>query len=199
MGDIYPNGKFIGLQTFLPEDGSVMSTFTYSRLRAANKALYPCFPDEPPTLAALQLIYTTQTGTKMITRLYNASEADKVDVSVGPVGKWNAILPQTLSENEWETCCNLTGQFTANGNLRLIHYKYVHQLYYTPAQLYKYGLRDSHCCRRCGADKADFYHLAWSSLKVAEFWEKVTVALTEMGGEPIVCNMTMSSGKCAAP
>lgn len=54
MGDAYPWRNFIELKGFLgTQKQTPLLTFTYHRLCAAMKALYPSFPQEPSTQEAL--------------------------------------------------------------------------------------------------------------------------------------------------
>lgn len=87
----------------------------------------------------------------------------------------------------WTACCQLTGCLTANCNLRIIHFKCTHQLYYTPVQLCKYGLRETANCVRCGMMDADFIHAAWHCPGVASFWAIVAKTLSEIVMEQVPC------------
>lgn len=99
------------------------------------------------------------------------------------------MLDTPLTEEEWEACCTVMGMLTPNGNLCLLHYKYLHQIYYTPARLHKYGLRADARCQRCHGDNADFIHLAWNFPLITTYWSMVVEILSKMLGVTIECTI----------
>lgn len=73
-----------------------------------------------------------------------------------------------------------TEQISASNKLRIIHYKFLHRLYYTPVKMHKHKLKDTDRCARCNAPQVDFLHLAWECPKVYIYWEQVFTALDQM-------------------
>ncbi|KAJ1162423.1 hypothetical protein NDU88_002891 [Pleurodeles waltl] len=67
-----------------------------------------------------------------------------------------------------------------NYRLRLLHFKFLHLLYYTPKKLHSMGLLADTCCARCGALDAGFFHLAWECAEVYKFWEEIRRSIVEM-------------------
>lgn len=60
-------------------------------------------------------------------------------------------------------------------------------MYYTPAQLLKFGLLEDVRCTRCGQDGANFMHLVWDCTLIHRFWQHVVKVLFDMTLEKIVC------------
>lgn len=164
-----------------------MLRFTYVRVREAIRAIYPDYPAELKPLLALQAVLAGADRTGLITKLYAASLRERVQLNSPSYNKWVALLGASLSLEMWKFCRVLTGRLTANCNLRIIHFKYLHQLYYTPMQLLRFGLRESSCCVRCGQGDAGFLHLAWNCKGIYRFWGKVTDLLTKVVSEPVQC------------
>lgn len=193
MGDLYHNGIFIA-----PDDldyisnQSMLFKFTYHRLRAAVKTLYPTYPNKPPILETLQQLIATPNHSNIVTQLYTHLQTEIGAHASKAHDKWNMVLETPLKADEWKTCCVLTELLTPNGNLRIIHFKYLHQVYYTPLKLYKYGLRDNATCKRCGQDQADFIHLAWNCDKIRQYWEQVIHLLMEV----MLCNINCTPQLC---
>lgn len=184
LGEMYQGGSFVALEDLTAKTAySAILGFTCARLRAAVRAEYPA---EPLMLKALQMLLTGSSRRALITRLYRTSLVENLLVISGAYDKWIAQLDEPLSWEDWMTC-TLSGRLMANCNLLIIHFKFLHQMYYTPARLYRYGLwEDSHCAR-CGMENAGFKHLAWECPHVSRFWGSVTLHLTKILMESVPC------------
>lgn len=112
-----------------------MLGFTYVRVWQAGKDVYADYPTEPQTLRALQAVLVTEGRKKLITRLYSASLQEGEPKDHTSYNKWLTTLGDTFTTEQWRYCCMLTGRLTTNCNLHIIHFTFLHQLYYTPSQL----------------------------------------------------------------
>lgn len=57
---------------------------------------------------------------------------------------------------------------------RLIQFKLLHRVYYTPARIASiYGMCAAECCQ-CTTNPADFDHIFWHFWLIQEFWTGVT-------------------------
>lgn len=166
---------------------SCLTLYIYIGIRQAIQAVYPDYPEEPPTLRALQAMLSGEGRRGLVPKLYNASMRERERGIHSSCLRWEAMLGTTLTPEVWTACCQLTGRLTANCNLRIIHFKFIHQLYYTPVQLRRYGLRETANCVRCGMADADFIHVAWLCLGVSTFWSTVVKILSEIVLEPVPC------------
>lgn len=155
------------------------------------KALYPTFPTEPPVLNALQTLLTSTSHRHLVTRLYNTAQMDRPTSATVTMVQWNISLHTPVSLEEWSFCCTLTGMATLNCNLRIIHFKFLQQTYYTPLKLFRYELQNDSCCVRCGTSKAGFLHLALDCRRVHEYYETVVNALSEITSDQLQCTPQM--------
>lgn len=73
----------------------------------------------------------------------------------------------------WHYSCTNTRRITLHGRHRLINFKYINRVYYTPERLHRYGMREDSACDRCHFPVADLMHLAWTCPGIANFWDKV--------------------------
>ncbi|KAJ1153091.1 hypothetical protein NDU88_005858 [Pleurodeles waltl] len=77
MGEIYPEGSSVSVADLQQQgDASPLLLFLGYRLRVVLGQLYPRFPEKPVALGALQVLLTSDTHKRLITRLYNASQCD---------------------------------------------------------------------------------------------------------------------------
>ena len=77
-------------------------------------------------------------------------------------GQWEECLGHLLSDEEWLRCCTQVREVPFTYRHKLLHFKFLHQLYYTPRRLAKFGAAEHPVCVCCGLADADFLHLAWS-------------------------------------
>lgn len=121
----------------------------------------------------------------ILTKLYTTSQSERTQGTNKSLTRWEETLGENIEEEDWAFCCTQLSLLTSNCNLKIIHFKFIHQMYYTQTKLYKYGLRQDDKCTRCGAPSADFLHMAWACPQVLDYWQEVVGALTQMIGETI--------------
>lgn len=63
---------------------------------------------------------------------------------------------------------------------RLIHFKILHRIYYTPAKLSSIYSQFSEECWRCSHSPATFGHVFWYCSVVQDFWKEVLHCITEV-------------------
>lgn len=143
LADLYPEDNFLS-----PPDKADASTTYFSdlllnyRIRATCRRLHDSFPAPPPTLNVFEQTLSNSSQHKLTTRLYNTMQADFPIAKHKSVVGWNEELPTPLTEEQWKFCCGKLELFSPNYRLRLIHFKFLHRYYRTPAQLLRMGLRE---------------------------------------------------------
>lgn len=181
LGDLYTHGIFMDSNDLAYiSNPTLLFKFTYYRLQGAIKKFYPTYPREPPQFTTLQRLITEPRSTHLVSKLYTQLQEEIGANNQKTLDRWNNILDDPLTKEEWQTCGIMTSMLMPNGNLQLLYYKYLHQTYHTPARLYKHGLRSDARCQRCGAENADFLHLAWSCVSINIYWEKVIKTLSDI-------------------
>ena len=68
---------------------------------------------------------------------------------------------------------------------RLIHFKFLHRIYYTPARLSRVYPSTSSQCWRCVFSPADSEHIFWKCPHIQTFWSEVVECLTEVLSVPV--------------
>lgn len=190
MGDLYANGSFIELKDLAHvTNPTPLFIFTYYRLQRAIKELYPMYPNEPPPFQTLQSVITEPASGHLVSRLYNKMQEEIGGTNIKALARWNAVLDTPITNEEWMQIGSVTSMLTPNGNLRILHFKYLHQTYYTPARLYQFGLRPDARCKRCGVEEANFIHMAWACAPVHDYWENVMTLIGAMVQVPIDCTI----------
>ena len=74
----------------------------------------------------------------------------------------------------------------------MIHYNFVHRLYYTPRKLFLMNSISSPNCQLCTPNTiGTFIHMVWGCPGVQSFWTMVTNKLSEVLGSSIPCSPTI--------
>ena len=150
------------------------------QLRLLCKTVFPTFPDAPQECSAYTRLFLTDTPSRLVYVLYAKPQTDAPIITHTARAKWEGSLGLSNDDKDWQYCLDQLQAISPNGRLRLIHFKYIHQYYYTSLRLYRYKLQQSAVCDRCWADPADFLHLAWCCPVVANFWGPVFATLSTM-------------------
>lgn len=191
-GALFQSGTFVTKDQFA-RGGSLspLDLFLYVRLRQGLHSSLPDFPKEPASLVPLHQLLATPDQKHLVSRLYHTIHTLTPRSVNSARDRWSTDLGLDISDDQWQYCCRQTALISASCRFRIIHYKYLQQLYYTPAKKFRFRLSDNDCCERCRRPGADFLHLAWGCPRIQEFWEQVIAALGHMtgitlGADPLV-------------
>lgn len=138
---------------------------------------------EPPHLAPLTVIMQSLDATHLISRLYHLTQTLLLPGGAKAKQAWEADLGEPITDETWTYCCTQTRYISPNYKHKLLHYKYIHRIYYTPVFLYKIHPEIPDTCPKCTRRGADFAHLTWACNKIQTYWVEVFRAITMMVGQ----------------
>lgn len=101
-------------------------------------------------------------------------------------GAWEAGLERSITDEQWAKCCTVTQEVSLNNRHKLLHFKFLRRIYFTPAMTHKIDPSKPHNYRKCSAPQADFAHLTWTCLKLQHYWERVHYTLGQMINLPLI-------------
>lgn len=181
LGDLFPAGHVLSVTDDSRfHTATFMEKFTLNRIKSALREACPTFPLEPDQFPPLTTIIDTQEGTHMVSKLYREC-SDILPVDDQKLrAAWEADLGQVISDEQWETCCEVTGTISLNNRHKLLHYKFLRRAYVTPSFAHKIDSTKSHCCGKCKAPHADFIHMTWTCPNLHTFWMKVHDTVGQM-------------------
>lgn len=139
-----------------------MDRFILHRVRYALLSTLPESGEEPPDFAPLTLIISSPDATHLISRLYQDTQTLLTPCGLRAKSAWEEDLGESLSDEIWTYCCSQTRFVSSNYRHKLLHYKYIHRIYYTPAFLHKIHSDVLDNCPKCAREGADFAHLTWT-------------------------------------
>lgn len=74
----------------------------------------------------------------------------------------------------------------------MIHYKFVHQSYFTPQRLYQMKLKNNPLCDFCPGNTAGtFFHLVWQCPEVNRLWENISSILSVVMDRTVPCSTSL--------
>lgn len=182
LGDLFSEGNARGWAEDEGHDFTPLTQFHFHRVRCTLRALLGDDMQEPPELMSPCFLLRSASLNKMICTIYDLSQEFRRTQSTKARLEWQSDLGVVLDDSTWWYCCEVTQHFSLNGRHRLIHFKFLNRVYYTPERLFQYRLRDTADCERCRAGMTGFMHVAWFCPKIAEFWEKIIHTLNKITG-----------------
>lgn len=144
--------------------------FQYFRARTALRTLLGHDLLEPPEMPILTTLIHTDSPSRLVSHIYTKTQNLRRHQYTKARLKWHSDLGHQLDDKTWQYCCEATKRISLNGRHRLIQFKFLNRIYYTPSRLYRYGLRQTAACECCEASDADFLHLAWTCPAIETFW-----------------------------
>ena len=101
------------------------------------------------------------------------------DFPLGVSTKWERDVG-TFEDEQWEEVLQAVQLCSMNVAQRLSQLYIVLRVHYTPARLYKMGIRPDSNCTRCTRDHGDLIHLLWRCPKLHLFWSGVVTLLNRV-------------------
>ncbi|KAJ1193168.1 hypothetical protein NDU88_002473 [Pleurodeles waltl] len=174
LGDWVVDGRMLGVpDALLNCDDSPLRRFYALRVRSLLRDRFFAGPAAPPEFRALEALCSTKSPSKLITKLYNAAQEQSGGLVMPARAAWERDLGEPIPDGMWRSCCAHMRTLSPNYRLRLLHFKFLHRIYYTPRKLHSMGLVADPRCVRCSAPDAGFFHLAWECEEVYKYWEEV--------------------------
>lgn len=82
-----------------------------------------------------------------------------------------------LKEMNWEEIWGFPFKILVSLQDKLIQFKTIHRMYYTPYKLHRISPLKSQNCWRCCNIPGDFIHIFWSCPNIVIFWTRVINAI----------------------
>lgn len=94
---------------------------------------------------------------------------------------WSALIPD-FRRDDWDDMWDHTFGTLVSARDRLIQFKLLHRIYYTPARLASIYGTDAGECWQCAHSPADFDHVFWHCQPIGVFWTGVTRTIQTLLG-----------------
>lgn len=98
--------------------------------------------------------------------------------------RWEREIADIQGE-DWDDMWDHPFKYLVSARDRLIHFKFLHRVYLTPARLSRIYPTVSSQCWRCSHTPADAEHIFWSCTHIQRFWSDITECLAEVLSTPV--------------
>lgn len=98
---------------------------------------------------------------------------------------WETDLNVSITEEAWTVILNNSKRMSRELKTRLIQFKILNRVYWTPSRLHRVGLRDNAGCWRCSETHGSLLHMLWSCPQVKAFWLSVHDHINRIVGQNI--------------
>ena len=86
---------------------------------------------------------------------------------------WEADFNVSFTEEDWSSILGNMKKMSRELKTRLIQFKILNRVYWTPSKLHRVGLRDNAGCWRCDDGVGTLVHMLWDCPAVQGFWREV--------------------------
>ena len=104
---------------------------------------------------------------------------------------WERDLEVTISDGDWVRILRNCKKMSRELRTRLIQFKIVNRIYWTPSRLFRVGLSDSPKCWRCQDGDGTLVHMLWSCPKVQDYWKDINNRMQTITGLDIPFNPSL--------
>lgn len=133
----------------------------------------------PPSLNTLERTVLTQYGAAgLISKFYqiilNATKESSEDKRLA----WCSDLNEDITVEEWKDICFQCHVQTINTRFKLLQYKWLMRIYFTPELLHRIYPNTPDTCVKCGLHKGSLFHCLWECTLIQAFWKEVVAIIS---------------------
>ena len=105
---------------------------------------------------------------------------------------WEEDFQSEIVMEGWEGVIRSWHKISRETQTRLIMYKTIHRLYWTPSKMARLKLCDSELCWRCERSKGTFVHMLYECEMAQNLWKKIILFInkvldTDVSQSPALC------------
>ena len=163
--------------------------FRYLQLRHALKSQFKVLAIESVP-SRLEEMLSTEDLPKTLSVSYKKLFATSPGAVVKCRDKWVSEVPDIQGE-DWDEMWTHPFQHLVAARDRLIHFKFLHRIYYTPARLATIYPSVPAGCWRCTFAPAAAEHVFWSCPRIKPFWSEVTSCISAVLLTPVPMTITV--------
>ena len=128
-----------------------MTTLEYHRIWAVIRRVIQAFPDPPTKFTLLTQYINGASGSRSISVLYTEIFKEMQGFELPRKREWEMDIGKSVPSKTWAYCCSQVQDAPLTYRHKLIQFKYLHHLYYTPERIAKFKSDVVIKCKKCGA------------------------------------------------
>uniref|UniRef100_A0A3P9MG76 Reverse transcriptase zinc-binding domain-containing protein n=1 Tax=Oryzias latipes TaxID=8090 RepID=A0A3P9MG76_ORYLA len=98
---------------------------------------------------------------------------------------WETDLNINLTEAEWNGITKNIKKLSRELRTRLVQFKVLHRIYWTPSRLHKVGLSKTSACWKCQDATGTLLHMLWECPKVQSYWSSIHKEVEKVVGQDV--------------
>lgn len=163
----------------------------YLQLRSCIRAAQQKLPLLPQT--ELQKLMQGDQGVRSgASRYYSLIRQSHPPKLEGLKRAWEADLRGEIAMEKWKDITGSWYRISREMQTRLIRYKIIHRVYWTPCKMARLKLCESETCWRCERSRGTLLHMLYECELTQNFWGKITSCIskalrTEIIPSPALC------------
>ena len=183
LGDLYEGGVLksfndLKAQFHLPQH----QFWKYLQLRHLLLHTFGSTSTPPPTVSFLTQIMNVFGGGHEASLYYAMMLKCSNKGSFSLKLTWEADLQVKFTEKEWSRILLNLKKLSRELKTRLVQFKILHRVYWTPSKLYRVKLIQTPECWRCQNGEGTLIHMLWSCPKIQDFWSEIHKNITQIIG-----------------
>lgn len=174
LGDLYERGILKSFQDLKAQYLLPQSQFwKYLQLRHLLLQIFESPSTPPPTVSCLTYIRKVFGGGHEASKYYSVLliGTDKGLPSLRSA--WETDLSTSFTDQEWTMILQNSKKLSRELRTRLIQFKLLHRIYWSPQRLYRANIIQAPECWRCLSRVGTLTHMIWNCPKIQNFWTGV--------------------------
>lgn len=174
LGDLYQDGTLKSFEALSQEfDLPRNQQWKYFQLRHLLVQVFGSPSVVPPSGDMLEKVLTIygrgHEASAYYAMILTASDSNILSLKM----TWETDLKVSFTDAEWGRILSNGKKMSRELRTRLIQFKILNRIYWTPSRLHKVGLVDNSECWRCQDKNGTFVHMLWSCPKIQAFWSSL--------------------------
>lgn len=186
LGDLYKDGSLKSFESLIAEFNLSRQDFwRYLQIRHLLGKVFGSFSSDPLNCAILQDVKKVfgagHEASVYYRMLLSTSDPNGVSLKTS----WEKDLNLIITEEEWDAILKNVKKVSRELRTRLVQFKILQKIYWTPQRLHRLGLSDSPACWKCQQEGGTLVHVLWECPEIQKFWSSIHKVIQKIVGQSI--------------
>ena len=174
LGNLYQGDDLKSFGELREEFGLPANHFwRYLQIRSLLVKTFGSPSSAPPKIDIVEIIFRIfglgHEASAYYTMFLEVSASGTV-VSKAP---WERDLGVSISDEEWDGILGNGRKLSRELRTRLIQFKIINRIYWTPSRLFRIGLNENSNCWKCQDVDGSLFHMLWGCTNVQRYWSSI--------------------------
>ncbi len=171
LGDLYEDVTVKSFTELKQQYGlSQHQIWSYFQIRHLLTQTFGSASITPPSSDVLSKVIKVFGTGHEASKYYRLLLKNFISNTSGLKSAWETDINLTFTDEEWENISKNCRKMSGELRTRLVQFKIINRVYWSPLKLHRAKLRDSPNCWRYGGNVGTLLHMLWSCLATQIFW-----------------------------